>query len=91
VFRGTAGIGISIEATFLGKNLDTLPKPEPGCYFRHPIKCNTHYRSPLLDNWQNLNIKQVYVSIECKIYTDETELCPIYSLNVFDMTIQLLT
>lgn len=63
VFRGTAGIGISIEATYLGENLDTLPKPEPGCYFRHPIKCNTHYRSPLLDNWQNLNIKQVKVEM----------------------------
>ena len=91
MLRGTAGVGISIEATFLGGNLDTLLKPEPGCYFRNTIKCNTHYRSPLLDNWQDLNIKQVYVSIECKIYKDESELCPIYSLNVFDMTIQLLT
>ena len=55
MLRGTAGIGISIKATFLGGNLDTLPRPEPGCYFRNTIKCNTHYRSPLLDNWQDLN------------------------------------
>jgi len=57
VFRGTTGIGVEIRSSFLGQI--PLPTPEDACKLTHTLSYTTHYRDPVIDQWETRSIQQV--------------------------------
>lgn len=75
IFRGTAGINLPVYDMFVidGPLIQTT---QAECQTIHTTSCNTHYRNPLLQRWNKLNIHHV-----SSVYTSFSDIN--YELFVF--------
>ena len=67
LFRGTVGINLPVYDTFV---LDgpLIQTSQAECQSIQTTSCNTHYRNPLLQQWDQLNIH--HVSSLCMSFSD---------------------